>query len=216
MVAVIFDWDGVVIDSGRQHHKSWIMLAEEENLAMPDDFMKKAFGMKSDRIISEVLKWTNDPDEIARLDLRKEVLYREIIKDDKIETLSGVKAFLDKLLEKKIPCAIGSSTDIENIKVAIRIIGLTDYFSAIIAGKDVENGKPHPEVFVKTAKALGEDPDKCIVVEDAVVGIKAAKAAGMKCIAVTTTNLADRLNEADIIVDSLAEVDIDSIVDCCN
>ena len=107
MLGVIFDWDGVVIDSSRQHEESWELLAEEEGLPLFDGHFKIGFGKRNELIIRTILEWASDPEEIARLGDRKEVLYREIIQRDGIALQPGVGEFVKSLQEKSVPYAIG-------------------------------------------------------------------------------------------------------------
>ena len=100
MLGVIFDWDGVVIDSSRQHEESWELLAEEESLPLFDGHFKIGFGKRNELIIRTILEWASDPEEIARLGDRKEVLYREILQRDGIALLPGVGEFVKSLQEK--------------------------------------------------------------------------------------------------------------------
>lgn len=203
----LFDWDGVVIDSSDQHERSWEMLAEETGKPLPADHFVRGFGMKNQLIIPEILKWTDDPDEIHRFSLRKEALYRDIIAAEGITPLPGVVELLHMLNEHGVPCAVGSSTHRENIETIFDAIGLRDRFQAVITAEDVSQGKPHPEVFQKSARSINRDPGQCVVFEDAHVGIEAGLAAGSKVIAVATTHDVTELGKADIAVESLKSVD---------
>ncbi len=174
---------------------------------LPDAF-RKGFGMKNDRIIPEVLGWTADDTEIARLSQRKEALYRAILQDAGIETLPGVTEFLTALRAAAIPCAIASSTDYENIRVALDLIQLGDCFDAIISAEDVSRGKPDPQVFLLAAQKLAVPPTRCVVFEDAIVGIEAGHAAGMKVVAVATTNAPVALDAADRVVTRLDQLSV--------
>jgi len=104
--------------------------------------------------------------------------------------------------------AIASSTTMENIRLIIGSLGIEKYFKAVITGHDVTEGKPSPQVFLLAAQRLGAEPKNCIVFEDAVAGVKAAKSAGMYCVAITNTHPGEKLNEADLIVDSLETVTV--------
>lgn len=187
-LGAIFDWDGVVIDSSRHHEESWNRLAAEENLELPPDHFLKGFGMKNEAIIPGILGWTGDDGEIRRLSLRKEVLYREIIREWGLEPLPGVEAFLERLALGDVPCIIGSSTHRLNITVSLEILGLERFFKGIISAEDVRQGKPHPEVFQLAAEKIGRDPAKCVVFEDAPMGIDAALAGGMRAVGVLSTH----------------------------
>lgn len=205
----IFDWDGVIIDSMRQHRHGWMRLAQEEGYAMPTGAFERGFGMKNDQIISQVLSWTTDPREIERLSRRKEVLYRSVLEEEGIEPLPGVRVWLGALRRAGIPCAIASSTEAENIRVVLRLLELEDYFQAIISADDVSTGKPDPQVFLLAAQKLGLAPERCVVFEDAVVGMDAAHAAGMKVIALTTTSPRATLQAAaERVIGTLDELQI--------
>ncbi|MEM9478386.1 MAG: HAD family phosphatase [Verrucomicrobiota bacterium] len=214
-LGAIFDWDGVVIDSHDQHEESWQMLFDETGRTMPENFFKETFGMRNQQIIPAYFEDVDESDTetIAELGLRKEELYRELIRRDGIEPLKGVKALLDALKEAEIPCSVGSSTPRKNVDTIIEIIGLKEHFSAITTAEDVTRGKPEPDVFLKAAKKIDREASKCVVFEDAHVGIKAGLAAGMKVIAVATTHPADSLGDAHLVVETLLEVSVEKIAD---
>jgi len=207
----IFDWDGVVIDSSAAHEESWERLARETGKALPAGHFKKGFGRKNQYIIPEILAWSKDAGEINRLSLRKETLYREIVKERGIRPLPGVKTWLQKLNEAGIPCVIGSSTIRMNIDTVLEIIGLSACFADIVSGDDVVHGKPDPEVFLIGARRIGRLPEFCVVFEDAHVGIEAAHRAGMKAVAVATTHPLEELGKADLAVKRLDELDLSRI-----
>jgi HAD superfamily hydrolase (TIGR01509 family) len=212
----LFDWDGVVIDSSRQHEESWEMLAGEIGKPLPPDHFVRGFGMKNQVIIPQILKWTNDPGEIDRYSLRKEFLYRQIIREHGIQPLPGVVELLELLGQQGVPCSVASSTHRENIETIFDAMGLRGYFRAVVTSEDVSHGKPDPEVFLKSAAMIGRDPRNCVVFEDAHVGIAAGRDAGAKVIAVATTHPVEELGMADAAVHSLLEVDwplIDGLFD---
>ena len=207
----IFDWDGVVIDSGRLHEESWRRLAQELGRSIAPGSFMRGFGMKSARIIEEIHGWTSEPAEIARLTNRKEELYREIVAQSEIAPLPGVGEWLQLLAEARVPCAVASSTHRLNIEVVLERIGLKEAFREIVSGEDVIHGKPHPEVFQKAAERLDLSPERCVVFEDAHVGIEAARAAGMRVVAVATTHPAEQLRQADLVVRRLDELSVEQV-----
>lgn len=202
----IFDWDGVIIDSSRQHEASWDRLAVEIAKPLPEGHFKAGFGRKNEFIIPNILHWTDDPAEVRRLSLRKEALYRDIIIEQGLDPLPGVRAWLDTLRAAAIPCVIGSSTHRENIEVSLDVLGLRSSFIDIVSAEDVSHGKPDPEVFLKAAGKIHIDPAHCVVFEDAHVGIDAARNAGMRVIAVASTNPLADLGKADLAVHRLDEL----------
>jgi beta-phosphoglucomutase family hydrolase len=204
----IFDWDGVIIDSMRQHQLGWSQLAQAEGYTMPAGAFERGFGMKNDQIISQVLGWTEDPREIERLSRRKEMFYRSVLQAEGIEPLPGVGAWLASLRRAGVPCAVASSTEAENIRVVLRLLALEGCFQAIVSADDVVTGKPDPQVFLLAASKLGIPSQRCVVFEDAVVGIEAAHAAGMRVVALTTTAPASSLQAAERVVGSFDELQL--------
>ncbi len=211
MAGAIFDWDGVVINSASHHETSWERLARECGYTLPENHFKRGFGMKNEVIIPELLRWTSIPTEIRILSLRKEAIYREVVRELGIQPLPGVREWLASLRAEGVPCVIASSTHRENITTALEILGLEEFFRDAVTSEDVSRGKPHPEVFLTAAKRLGVAPEDCVVFEDALVGIAAAKAAGMRVVAVTTTEPAEKLAHADWVVDQLDQLTVSQL-----
>ncbi|GAB4166713.1 MAG: HAD family hydrolase [Terrimicrobiaceae bacterium] len=204
----IFDWDGVVIDSSGQHERSWEMLAAELGLPLPPDHFRRGFGRKNQVIIPEILGWTHDPVRIQAMGDRKEELYRELVLSEGSNVLPGSREFLHALRERGIPTAVGSSTPRANLDMHFEVTGLGGLFDAVISGDDVSHGKPDPEVFLKAAAALGAEPARCVVFEDALAGLVAARRGGMKAIGIATTHPASDLTLADFTAPHLGEVDL--------
>ncbi|MBN1404150.1 MAG: HAD family phosphatase [Opitutales bacterium] len=207
--AALFDWDGVVVDSSAAHKESWEILAREEGLPLEADHFAKSFGRTNKVIIPEVYRWTNVPSEIARIGDRKEVLYREIISSMPAEKLAlpGAVELLHALKAAGIPAAVGSSTARDNITLILGKLGIADCFGGMITAENVSRGKPDPEVFLKGAEVLGVAPADCVVFEDAVYGVEAAMAGGMKSVAVLTTHSRECfVGKASLIVDRLTEI----------
>lgn len=209
--AAIFDWDGVIVDTSRQHERAWNLLAAEQGRVVPEGFFKRSFGMRNESVIPDLLKWSKDPAEIREISLQKEARFRELALRDGSLVLPGVREWLEQLRQAGIPCAIGSSAPAENIRFIIEHLGLANYFTARVCGEDVSKGKPNPEVFLKAAQRLGFAPAQCVVFEDAHVGIEAALAAGMRVVAVTTTHPADTLNDAHQVVHRLDELRVEKL-----
>ena len=207
----IFDWDGVVIDSSSAHEASWELLARERRLALPAGHFKAGFGRKSEYIIRNILGWTGDPAEARQLSVRKEELYRGVVRERGLEPLPGVREFLARLRASAIPCAIGSSTERRNIDAILALTGLGGQFQAIVAADDVTAGKPDPQVFLLAAERIGVPPARCVVLEDALVGLEAARAGGMKCVGVATTHAPEDLAGADIVARRLDEIGVEDL-----
>jgi HAD superfamily hydrolase (TIGR01509 family) len=212
-IGAVFDWDGVIIDSSAAHEVSWDVLAAEEKLPLPEGHFKKGFGRKNQFIIPNILKWSDDPVEIMRLANRKEEIYRENLKRTGIEALPGVRALLEGLRAAGVPCVVGSSTPRLNIETVMDLTGLRGFFADIVSAEDVSHGKPDPEVFLKAAGKIARAPGRCVVFEDAFVGLEAARAGGFKCIGVGTTNPVESLHaHCDRAVERLTEVTAAEVV----
>lgn len=209
--AVLFDWDGIIVDSSSYHEESWERLAEEEGKTLPPNHFKKGFGMRNQAIIPNLLGWASDPEEIDRLSLRKEELYRVIVQEKGLSPLPGVQNLLSGLHKAGIPCAVASSTPRKNITFALKHMGMKDTFDCIVAGEDVENGKPAPEVFLKAARSLGMPPQQCIVFEDAHVGIEAARKGKFTVVAASTTHPKDTLQDADKVIDCMGDIAVNEL-----
>jgi len=203
--AVIFDWDGVVVDSSAHHERSWEVLAQRRGLPLPPGHFKRGFGKKNNIIIPD-LGWATAPATVENLAREKEEIYRNLIREHGIEPLPGVRSLLTALHTAGIPTAIGSSTEQANLDLPLDMMNLRGFFRVIVSGEDVEHGKPDPAIFLLAAQRLGIPPADCVVLEDAHVGIEAARRAGMRVLAVATTNPASALGDADATVDNLAEV----------
>jgi len=204
----IFDWDGVIINSASHHEASWERLSAECGKSLPENHFKRGFGMKNEVIIPELLGWTAVPVEVRLLSLRKEAIYREIVREQGMTPLPGVEIWLRSLRDAGIPCIIASSTHRENITTTLEVLGLNEFFADIVSAEDVTRGKPDPEVFLAAAKKIGVEPAGAVVFEDALVGIQAAQSAGMCVVAVATTEPKEKLSHANWVVDRLDELSV--------
>ena len=211
--AAVFDWDGVILDSSRHHEQSWERLAEEEGKILPAGHFLRGFGRRNVEIMRDLLHWSDDLGEIQRLSLRKEELYREVVQNWGIQALPGVRTWMERLWEARIPCAIGSSTEQKNVRLGLRLLGLESFFQAAVTAEHVQKGKPAPDVFLQAAEKLGIEPRRCVVFEDAPSGVEAARAAGMRVVGVTTTHPGGHLEGVDREVARLDELTPDELSD---
>jgi len=203
---VIFDLDGVLVDSGWAHRQAWYDLAEKEGLEMSDRFFSDTFGMQNDTIIP-MLRPEITPEEMQRMSQWKEQRYRELVRN-RPELAEGAAALLRDLRAHGFKLAIGSSAPKENVDVFWTASHLDQYMHVRVTKEKAREGKPSPETFLKAAEELGLGARRCAVVEDALHGVQAGKAAGMPVVAVTTTRSRAELMQAgaDRAVDSLAEL----------
>lgn len=208
--AAIFDLDGVIIDSSAFHFQAWQLLAQELGLAMTEEAFRETFGLPNRLILPKWLGRDLEETEMQQLSDRKEALFRQIARGQ-LQPLPGVMELIRALHERGFRLAIASSTPRENRDMIAADLGLWAYFPVILCGDDVRRGKPAPDVFLAAAERLGVPPPRCVVLEDAVGGVQAARAAGMKCLAITTTQPRERLGQADRVVDSWEEVTVEQI-----
>jgi beta-phosphoglucomutase len=207
--AVIWDLDGVIIDSAEEHRQAWQRLAQEEGIRFTDADFWATFGKRNDDIITTV--WGALPAEhIRALADRKENYFRELIRKT-ATPLPGSIELLRGLHEAGFLQALASSAPVANIQLISEVLGLGQYLTALVSGETVPDGKPAPDIFLKAAAELGVEPSRCLVIEDAVAGVQAAHAAGMKCIAVAGDRDLPGLHEAELMVKSLREVDVSRV-----
>jgi HAD superfamily hydrolase (TIGR01509 family) len=211
-LGAIFDWDGVVVDSAGLHVLSWDDLAREYGRAIPPEIPIGALGLKTEAVITDLLKWTDDPAEVTRLTLRKEELFRLRAKRDGIDSQPGVLDFLRGLKARFVPCAVGSSAPLLNVETGMSVLKTDGIFSAIVSGDDVTRGKPAPDIFLKAADRLGLPPGECVVFEDAPAGVEAARAAGMRVVGVLTTHDPHILQKADLLIEDFNEITVQDFV----
>ena len=203
--AVIFDVDGVLVDSYDAHMRSWLLMGREHGLTITEEQFASTFGQTSREIIARF--WGSDlsREDAEALDARKEAIYRDLIRE-RFPAMDGSVELIDALADAGFRLAVGSSGPPENVELTLDCLGRASRFNAVVTGRDVTRGKPDPQVFQIAAERLGLPLERCIVVEDAPVGITAARAAGMASVALVGTVAADRLGEADLVVRSLREL----------
>ncbi|MFX1258957.1 MAG: HAD family hydrolase [Promethearchaeota archaeon] len=208
---IIFDMDGVLADTGLIHFKSWVKMANEINIEFTREFFKKTFGQQSVSIIRKLVGPKVDRALVEKWADLKENYYREMVKE-KLVPLPGVIDLIKILKEKRFKLAVGSSGPPENVELLLMSLKITQFFDVVITAREVKKGKPAPDIFLIIANRLKLKPENCIVIEDAPVGIEAARSAKMSTIALTTTHRKTELANADLIVKDLSFVTIKDII----
>jgi beta-phosphoglucomutase len=208
--AAIFDMDGVLIDSYRAHLESWRQVAAEHNRVYTETQFAAGFGRTSREVIAEQWQGESLPSEkIAEIDRRKESLFREIISRD-FPAMAGAIELIESLVGAGFRVTVGSSGPTENVRLAIERLGIGRLLSATVTGDDVKRGKPDPQVFLIAAERMRVPPARCVVVEDAPVGVEAAHRGGMRAIALASTGrTVEQLRAAELVVTSLWELSTD-------
>lgn len=206
--ACIFDLDGVIVDTVPAHFIAWKTMADELNIPFTEDDNEHLKGVSRTDSMRRILalgNQTKTDEEVLEMTDKKNAIYVEIIsKMTPADILPGVTDFIQLLKDNNIATAIGSAS--KNTPTILKAVGLDSTFDAIVDGNQVEHGKPNPEVFLKGAERLNLAPEDCIVLEDAISGVEAAKRGGMKCIGVGEAKV---LGKADRVVPDLTNVDID-------
>ncbi len=204
--AVIFDLDGTILDNNAFHLKSWKEYLKRINKEVSDEDYNKNINGRTNRDVVKYLYGDNlSEEDIWKYTNEKEALYRELYKPY-IKPVTGLIQLLKELHDKNIPMGIATSGIQVNIDFMFEHVPIKQYFRTVVDSSFIKKGKPDPEIFIKTADYLGVHADKCLVFEDAVVGINAAKGAGMRVIAVATTHTKEELSIADLIIDDYTEL----------
>ena len=203
--AVLFDMDGVLVDSERQICLAAIQMFKESGVTVqPDDFLPFV-GAGENRYIGGVAEKYGIQLDIDTAKFRTYTIYGEMV-HGKIEPLAGVREFIANCRALSIKTAIATSADFMKMEINLREIGLpAKTFDATVNGLEVINKKPSPDIYLTAARKVGVEPAHCLVVEDAINGVQAAKAAGMLCLALTTSFSADKLDQADWICRDLSD-----------
>jgi beta-phosphoglucomutase len=203
--AVIWDMDGVIVDSAQAHRRAWAQLAQETGVTFSDDYFWQTFGMRNPEIIRPI--WGSDLDDrqVRALADRKEQLFRDFVRTE-ITALPGALDLMRGLRDAGYRQALASSAPLANIALISETLGIQPLLDAIISGEPLPRGKPAPDIFLAAAAQLGVDAAAALVIEDAPAGVQAARAAGMRCIGVSWGKENPGLAPADLVVSSLEQV----------
>ena len=208
---VIWDVDGTLVDTAEMHFLAWRRTCLELGREFTRADFAATFGRRNPEIMIELFGERFNASEVEEVSNRKEDYYRDATRADGVALLPGVSALLNGLRAAGFRQAIGSSAPRENVDLILKLTGTAEFFDGISACEDAERGKPDPQVFLIAAQHMGIPPEKCLVLEDAVAGIQAARNGGMRSIAVTFVGHHPeeklRAAGADRVVATLAEVD---------
>ena len=202
--AVLFDMDGVLVDSEAYICQAGItMFAEKGYPVLAEDFLQFT-GMGENRYLGGVAEKHKIPFDLEKDKARTYEIYSELVRG-KLSALDGVHDFIGKCRDRGLKMAVASSADPVKVNINLAEIGLdSKLFQAVVTGLDIEHKKPAPDIFLKAANLMGADPKHCLVVEDAISGVAAGKAAGARVLALTTAFSPGELSDADWITETLA------------
>ncbi len=212
-IGVIFDMDGVLVDSAEAHRSAWRQLGEEVGTPFSDALFAHTFGQRNASIIPA---WLGGVSAARSEDLgaRKEEIYRSLVRQGHIRRYAGVGELLEALAKAGARCAVASSGPRQNVALLIETLGIGGRIEVTVSAEDVREGKPDPEVFLTAAARLRIRPAACAVVEDSVHGIEAARRAGMLAVAVLTSTPREALLAAgaQLLVDEVGSLEAAEIL----
>jgi HAD superfamily hydrolase (TIGR01509 family) len=222
--AVIFDFNGIIVDDEPIHFKLFQKVLGEEGITLTEDaYYARYLGFDDRGAFTAGFRDNKrllDDAKIAELIERKAVYYQDAIRNH-VSIFPGVTALVSSLVEK-LPLAVASGALRHEIEIILKTAGLLHHFNAIVSAEDVIQGKPAPDIFLKALAALNAEHNDtpieaadCVVIEDSKEGIRGARRAGMKCLAVTNSHPAELLSEANVVVKSLEEVDLSLLQKIC-
>ena len=206
---IIFDMDGVLVDSAGPHWQSWRQLAEEIGRPITEPQFRATFGRQNQDVVPALFGHDDAP-TIRRLSDRKEELYRDLIRHA-VPAVDGAVELIRACHAAGFRLAVGSSGPPENVDLVVNGLNIGRYFQTFVTAREVTRGKPHPQVFQRAAEGLGLPPGLCAVVEDAPAGVEAARAAGCTAIALVGMHPAESLGKAHRVVTSLRELSPEAI-----
>jgi len=204
---ILWDMDGVIADSNPFHFAAWQEVFDRRGINFIKDDFTKLFGTRNDFIIRNILEGEPREEDVETIAKEKETNFRGKIKGN-VKPLPGAIKLLGTIKKGTFKQALVSSAPEENINLIIGELNLEGFFDSVVHGREVTESKPSPQIFLLAAEKLKAEPADCIVIEDSPLGVKAAKAAGMRCLAVTNTHPEQELKEADKVVHSLEDVDL--------
>jgi beta-phosphoglucomutase len=205
ITAAIFDMDGTLIHSTQADYEAWRKLFLDYNIDLSFERYFPLLGKKSSDVVGSILNLQGAEADAAMQ--KKMDYFREGAMEKGIETIPFAEALVRSMKEQGMKLALATSSRRPKTELVLQQTGLHRYFDVIVTGDQVDNGKPAPDIFLKAAKRLQVTTDACIVFEDAASGVQAAKSAGMKCVAITTTHAAADLHQADTVIDTYEAVD---------
>lgn len=208
---LIFDVDGTMIDSNPSHKEAYKQFFKAHNITISDDdFEQYISGRMNPDIMKHFFGDDIKPEQIDQFTKEKETLYQKLFAP-KIKPLDGLLPFLQQAKEQGIRMAIATSGPQMNVDFLFEHIPLHPFFDEIVCSKDIEDGKPAPQIFEVAAQRLKQSADQCIVFEDSPPGIEAAQKAGMQIVALTTSLPPDQLKAANLVINNYEEVDVDKL-----
>ena len=209
---VIFDMDGVLIDSEGFYKDINYQYFEELGVTITEEEYKSFIGISASLMWGYIKEKGNLSEEVSVLKKGEKDRKYKYLAEKPLEAMPGIPALLPQLKKKNYALALASSSDRKNIEVIVQKLDITSYFDVMVSGEEVENGKPAPDIFLKVSKAVNIAPQNCCVIEDSNNGARAAKAAGMQCIGLRSPNSGHQdLSMCDLVIDNFEEENVQKI-----
>ena len=198
-IVILWDLDGTIIDSTECHYKTWVAALEKHGYSLSHEVFKEHYGRNTKAVLPIYLGFEPDPSLAEAMREEKEILFRQIVTEE-AKLVPGVTSWLKAAHQAGLKQSIASSSNLKNITTMLSAYDLIGYFDLLVSGANLP-AKPNPAVFLAAAKQLDQPPEHCLVIEDSVAGVEAAKKAGMTCIAVVTSHTKSQLASADMVIE---------------
>ena len=208
---ILWDMDGVIVDSASYHFDAWKETFTKRGKDFTREDFNKFFGTRNDFIIRNVMGDSLGEEDIELMIGEKENRFREQLKGN-VKAFPGAIELLTAVKKGNFKLGLVSSAPRENVDLILDELNIRGCFNCITTGREAQESKPSPEIFLLAAEKCGTKPQHCIVIEDSPFGIEAARDAGMKCLAVTTTHKKEALSQANRMTDSLEEIDLITLI----
>ena len=209
--AIIFDMDGTLLESTEADYMAWEKVFKAYGRDLTYQSYVPLLGIRSVDVIRNILGFSNETD-VARVLIEKYERFVDYVNEHPVKPVVATDDFLQHLSKYDVQVGLATSSRQQKTMLLLQRLDFLKYFNAIVTGEQVQNSKPAPDIFLRAAEKLNIDPQHCLVIEDGPIGVAAAKSAGMKCIAITTTHPAEKLQQADWIIDSYEGADIAEII----
>ena len=198
-LAILWDMDGTIIDSSECHYFTWKETLRSLGFEIDREAYHENFGRNNQTLVPLLIGFEPDPEQLKKIIEKKEALYRKLAPEE-ASLITGVRSWLAEAENRHFHQAIASSAPMENIQAILDGFNLRQYFDAVVSGAELP-AKPEPDVFINAARILDHEPESCLVIEDSMAGVAAAKNAGMYCVAVATGYAHSELHRADFVLD---------------
>ena len=208
--AALFDLDGTLIDSQAHHMASWQEMFRREGHVIPAADIVSTFGQTSPQVVRSLIRYSLDEEMVVALADKKEAIFRDMIRGE-LELLPGALGLIRALREAAYRVALATSAPPENVTMVLQELAISTLFDAVVGEKDITRSKPDPEIFLLAARRVSVQPKHCLVFEDSPSGVQAAKAAGMKCVALLTGYSPAQLQSADLQIQDFLQIDLPTI-----